>query len=308
MSNAVLTVIGLCLTALYHILMYLPGAPEAARGFALCGNVVIYFVFVKLLLDDGARSTLCKRLYAVSVITAFVNSTLSALLMQKIGTLIGTVPGNIYTALLHGAMLISMLDSTRLNPKRRAKYICGYVIWQIVFGLVFIQARLFYSWLVPASTATLCVLSFADGSLPLTGLMLLFYFCGDSKKRLAVSYPLYIIVWALLDQLHPVGALLTVLTERHPEIAVYGVIQGIMYLAENGSDPLSEILAEEWMVPVLRVSGLWNLMLLPALPVLLLWKEKKCRDLRMTFLKVYPAIVYVPYLISVLYFAKQMAF
>ena len=304
MSTAVLIVIGLCLTALEHIFMYLPDIPEPLRGLAGCGVILICFAFTQEYIRSGSRGKICKQLYFASVVTAIVNSLLPYLLMRKTGALFGTVQGNIFTALLQGAFLVGIFADTEHNAKRRRTYFVRYFIWQLAFGMLFLPLAAVsggHLGTVPAATATLCVLFFAEGSLPVAGLMLLFYACRESGRRLGIAYTLYLAVWSCLGTLLP--PLIYAQAVRHPEIAAYTMVHAFLRLLETGVSFSPMIVS----APEAPMPAVWHLMLLCALPLMLLWKERKCRDLSRAFLTVYPAVLYVPYLVYAVWYVRRLA-
>lgn len=133
----------------------------------------------------------------------------------------------------------------------------------------------------------------------LTAVMLLFYFCRESKKKLAVSYTIYCICYGLITVFDLPQHLYTAINWRLPaSIRTFGSQLITLPLSLLGFETVSS--SGDFLHSLLEINFQW--MMIFALPFLLSYNGKRGKGFKKLFYIYYPAHVYLYYLISVFLF------
>lgn len=294
MNSTILKFLALILMTIDHIGKYIPDMPIVCRWLGRLAAPIFFFCAVEGAVHTHDRKQYLKRLYRMSLLMCGCNLLLP-LVLSGYGVQGGSLEHNIFSSILQGVWVIHILEETREQPQERRRRLLRYLVYQLALIVVLVILLLIGAdTLVTILGTVLCSVFLTEGSVLLTGVMLLYYWCRDSKKKLAAAFALYAVGYGILTVFQ--------LPQR-----------GFYWLANRGSGwaDISDVLRipfdllqieTRWMAPTLLESAFlqnYQWMMLFALPLLLCYNGEKGRGWKKLFYIYYPVHIYLLYLVSV---------
>ena len=222
---------------------------------------------------------------------------------------IGRFDNNIFLSLFQGVLIISMLESTKNDSRKRTKYLLCYGGYQFILAVLSytvevndpIMAAGIDINLIPILRdwdsivfTLLGSLWHSEGPAVLTASIVLFYFCRENKKRLAVWYSAYCGLYFLIFV---------------PQMGIHffnflqrcGMSQDLVYVLSMpvnalGIPTMRIDTARSFTDSLLRINFQW--MMIFALPFMLMYNGKKGKGLGRMFYIYYPVHLVIIHIIS----------
>lgn len=222
---------------------------------------------------------------------------------------IGRFDNNIFLSLFQGVLIISMLESTKNDSRKRKKYLLGYGGYQLAMAVLSyaadvadpIAATGIEIHLIPLLSdwqrivfTLLGSLWHSEGPAVLTASIVLFYFCRENKKRLAVWYSAYCGLYFLIF-VPQMGIHFFNFLQRCglPSKLVYLLALPINAL---GIPTMRVYSAGSFADSLLRINFQW--MMIFALPFMLMYNGKKGKGFGRLFYIYYPVHLVIIHIIS----------
>lgn len=281
----------ICMT-LDHLSTYL-GAPLPLRYIGRIAAVIFFFCAAESAVHTHDRKKYLLRLYAMSLLITALSVVVPFILNGWFTRKSFSPPSNnIFTELLPGVWIIDILDSTKSDPKKRKKRFRNFILYQLATIPIWfvceitLGARLHlpeqaYMW-------PLGSLFMSEGNLWLTLLIPLFYCWRGSKKKLAVGYLTFCILYTLIT-VPQLPAHIFRFTNAHvPQLAmtVNNIFSVLGFEAMQGVVPLHESLLQYN----------FQCFMILALPLILLYNGERGKGHKRFFYVYYPAHIYLLYL------------
>lgn len=281
----------ICMT-LDHLSTYL-NAPLPLRYVGRIAAVIFFFCAAESAVHTHDRKRYMLRLYKMSLLMTILSVVVPFILNNWFTSKTFSSPtNNIFTELLPGVWIIDILDSTKSNPKKRKKRFRNFILYQlatiplwfileITVGLHLHLPEQAYCW--PLGSIFL-----SEGNIWLTLLIPLFYCWRNSKKKLAIGYLTFCIIYTIIT-VPQLPARIFWFTNAH-----------VSQLAEIVGN-LFSILGFDAMQTVMPVSESllkynFQCFMILALPLLLLYNGKRGKGYKRFFYGYYPAHIYVLYI------------
>lgn len=283
----------ICMT-LDHLSTYL-NAPLPLRYIGRIAAVIFFFCAAESAVHTHDRKKYLFRLYKMSLLMTVLSVIIPFLLGGWFTRKNFPPPANnIFTELVPGVWIIDILESTKNNPQKRKKRFRNFILYQlatipiwficeITLGNLLLLPEQIYAW--PFASLFL-----GEGNLWLTLLIPLFYCWRDSKKKLAIGYVTFCILYTLITVPQLPSRVFWFINEHFSPFAI--TVSNIF--AVMGFDAMQHIMP-------LRESLLqynFQCFMILALPLLLLYNGKRGKGHKQFFYIYYPAHVYVLYIIQ----------
>ena len=291
MTAFMLKLIALILMTCDHVQEYIPGIPIWLRWLGRGAAVLFFFCCAESAVHTHDRRAYCKRLYLMSVGMAWMDwlLPLSLSFSAPHTAPYPPIPQNIFSSLFPAAVLICILEETKLNREKRRKWLRYYLLWQLAGAVIVLACNFTDINLMPV-TALCGSFCGSEGPVPLTLLILLFYLCRESKCRLAAAYSVYCLLYGaftVLEIPQRVHSFLVIRAGGFAELLCLPLsMLGFETVFRAASLPDS----------LLHVNFQW--MMIFALPLLLAYNGKRGRPQKKLFYIYYPAHILVLYLLS----------
>lgn len=201
------------------------------------------------------------------------------------------VRNNIFAALLQGVWIIGILEDTKQDSAKRRRYLRNYVLYQLALVPVMVLTEMmFHRFDAEEIIGTLgCSVFTAEGTVVLTAQILLFYFCRNNKKKLALWYTVY---WAAY----------TLITVPQIPARVFARVAGtpLRVPVQTFFDLLGfeTMQRHSFADSLLRIN--FQCFMIFALPLLLCYNGKRGKNIKRFFYVYYPAHIYILWLCSAL--------
>ena len=297
MSGTALKIIALILMTADHIGDYIPDMPLWLRWIGRISSPLFFFCAAEGAVHTSDRRRYLKRLWQASAAMAMLEAVLPAVLSMYFRITLYDFDNNIFLSIFQGVLIISILESTKNDSRKRTKYLLCYGGYQFILAVLSytvevndpIMAAGIDINLIPILRdwdsivfTLLGSLWHSEGPAVLTASIVLFYFCRENKKRLAVWYStycaLYFLIFVPQIGIHFFNYLLAL------PINALGIPTMRIDTARNFTDSL------------LRINFQW--MMIFALPFMLMYNGKKGKGLGRLFYIYYPVHLVIIHIIS----------
>lgn len=196
MTTSQLKYTALIFMTIDHIGAFIPGTPIWLHYIGRLAAPIFFFVAVEGIMHTVNRKKYLLRLYISSVLMSaaeYVIETFCNIIVDN----------NIFASILFGTAIVYILEEFRDNRRKRNLLLLAFVCWQIVTIVLlgtFIYFDVFESTCITNLIAVILgnYLVGGEGAMYLTLAILLFYLLRDSKKRLALGYIAYCILFSAL--------------------------------------------------------------------------------------------------------------
>lgn len=294
MTTTAIKILALIFMTIDHIGEFIPGMPIAFRWLGRISAPLFFFCAAEGICHTHDKKAYLKRLYKFSLLMVMLDVILPVIIG---GT---ALFNNIFTTIFQGTLLIYLIEETKNDSRQRVKYLFGYIGWQVITLL------LYFVWESFVPVINLPVLNNADriiftalgsvtmmeGSLLLTAQILIFYFCRNSKKHLAIGYTVYCAAYfaVFVFQL-PLKALVLIANAGAPQFLIEMLRNacGIIGLQTFFS-------ARDFVHSLLYVNYQWFMFF--ALPFMLAYNGKKGKGLKNLFYAYYPLHIALLYAVG----------
>ena len=311
MSGTALKIIALILMTADHIGAYIPNMPLWLRWIGRLSSPLFFFCAAEGAVHTSNRRRYLKRLWQASAVMVLTEAVLDPLMSMYFKLRIGRFDNNIFLSLFQGVLIISMLEKTKNDSRKRKKYLLGYGGYQLAMAVLSyaadvadpIAATGIEIHLIPLLSdwqrivfTLLGSLWHSEGPAVLTASIVLFYFCRENKKRLAVWYSAYCGLYFLIFV---------------PQMGIHffnflqrcGMSQDLVYVLSMpvnalGIPTMRIDTARSFADSLLRINFQW--MMIFSLPLLLSYNGKKGKDLGRFFYVYYPVHLIILHIIGAL--------
>lgn len=199
MSGGALKLIALILMTLDHIGVFFPNSPIWFRYLGRLAAPIYFFSAAEGIYHTHDRISYLKRLYKASILMTvfeFIYSRFSGIFIEN----------NIFASILHGTILVYIIEEFRENKLKRNKLMIVYIVHQIITTIICVCINNFdtflsYDFAKIILTVLMNYLFSAEGSFYLTFAIVIFYLCRNSKKRTAVVFTVYCTIFFALTVL-----------------------------------------------------------------------------------------------------------
>lgn len=305
MSATALKILALILMTIDHIGAYIPDMPICLRWIGRIAAPLFFFCAAEGITHTRDKKSYLKRLWKMSMAMVLIESVLPPLAEMLLSVKISGFDNNIFLSIFQGTLVVYLLEESKGDKIKRAKYIFGYVWYQLALLIVYviwenfdpISALGLYGlpilcdlqrFVFTALGSVLCM----EGSIILTSVIVLFYLCRDSKKRLAVSYSIYCIAYFIifvpqlpLKAVHLMGSI----GVPYPIIQLFSTLCTLL-----GFNTIFS--AGDFTQSLLYVNFQWFMIF--ALPFMLMYNSEKGRGLKNLFYVYYPLHLVLLYTIG----------
>lgn len=309
MSGTALKIFALILMTADHIGDYIPGMPLWLRWIGRISSPLFFFCAAEGAVHTSDRRRYLKRLWQASAVMVLTEAVLDPLMSMYFKLRIGRFDNNIFLSLFQGVLIISMLENTKNDSRKRKKYLLGYGGYQLAMAVLSyaadvadpIAATGIEIHLIPLLSdwqrivfTLLGSLWHSEGPAVLTASIVLFYFCRENKKRLAVWYSAYCALYFLIF-VPQIGIHFFNFLQRCglPSKLVYLLALPINAL---GIPTMRVYSAGSFADSLLRINFQW--MMIFALPFMLMYNGKKGKGFGRLFYIYYPVHLVIIHIIS----------
>ena len=309
MSGTALKIIALILMTADHIGDIVPDMPLWLRWIGRISSPLFFFCAAEGAVHTSDRCRYLKRLWQASAAMAMLEAVLPAVLSMYFRITLYDFDNNIFLSIFHGVLIISILESTKNDSRKRTKYLLCYGGYQFILAVLSytvevndpIMAAGIDINLIPILRdwdsivfTLLGSLWHSEGPAVLTASIVLFYFCRENKKRLAVWYSTYCALYFLIF-VPQIGIHFFNFLQRCglPSKLVYLLALPINAL---GIPTMRIDTARNFTDSLLRINFQW--MMIFALPFMLMYNGKKGKGLGRLFYIYYPVHLVIIHIIS----------
>ena len=290
MTTFLLKIIAVVLMTVDHVGKFF-GLPVFMRWLGRLATPVFFFCAVEGDLHTSDRKKYIKRLYLMSLLMCGLN-ILVPFALEGYGVIVNDVEQNIFSSILQGVIVIHILEETKNNPQKDKRLtIKNYCLYQLVVTAVLLIGETVFDFDVTIVGTVLCALITTEGSILLTGVMLLYYFCRGNKKKLAVSYTVYCILFGAITVLQIPQRAVSFVTYRINE--TLGEIVSIPFQLLG----LETVFRAPTLIDsIFKMNYQW--MMIFALPLVLLYNGKKGKGFKNFFYVYYPLQIHLLCIVS----------
>lgn len=292
-----------------HIGAYIPNMPLWLRWIGRLSSPLFFFCAAEGAVHTSNRRRYLKRLWQASAVMVLTEAVLDPLMSMYFKLRIGRFDNNIFLSLFQGVLIISMLENTKNDSRKRKKYLLCYGGYQFILAVLSytvevndpIMAAGIDINLIPILRdwdsivfTLLGSLWHSEGPAVLTASIVLFYFCRENKKRLAVWYSAYCALYFLIF-VPQIGIHFFNFLQRCglPSKLVYLLALPINAL---GIPTMRVYSAGSFADSLLRINFQW--MMIFALPFMLMYNGKKGKGFGRLFYIYYPVHLVIIHIIS----------
>lgn len=205
-SIAVIKYVALLFMTIDHIGHFFPNTPIWFRYIGRLSSPLFFFAAAEGICHTHSKKDYLTRLYKLSVLLEVLKFIFRNLVGQA------NIKNNIFASIFHGTLIVYIFDNYKDNIKKRNILLALYCIWQAVTSFICAAINNGFngndsmSFILRSLKFTIFALlgnySFSgEGAFYLTLMIVLFYFCRNNKKKLAVSYIVYCIVFIAVTAL-----------------------------------------------------------------------------------------------------------
>ena len=180
--------IGLAAMVIDHVGEFIPGMPVWFRWIGRLAIPLFLFGIVEGVTHTHDKKKYLMRLYLAGVVMALVKALTG-------------VSNNIFQTFFVTACFLCILDTGK-DKSWRIKWSLYFWLWQISSYLLIMVACTFFG--INTVTTNLMPMllgsvAFSEGGLYILIEGLVFYYCRGDKKKLAISYPVWIGIFAMVN-------------------------------------------------------------------------------------------------------------
>ena len=282
-----------------HIGEFFPSAPIWFRYIGRLSSPLFFFAAAEGICHTHDKKMYLSRLYKLSVLLV----TLEVIYKRLAGVLIHN---NIFASIFHGTLIVYILEEYKEHIKKRNLLLFSYFAWQgisifICSAVMNITAGNPLSLLIsPLKRIIYAALGnylySAEGAFYLTMMIVLFYLCRNSKKRLAVGYSVYCIIYMAVTLLRIPDRLDIFSASIGLSQTMRGIISlPLDLLGLNKMDSLPGVPAAEL---AFRYHYQW--MMIFVLPIILLYNGERGNYPKKLFYIYYPLHLFILSVLSTL--------
>lgn len=312
MTTTLIKIAALAFMTIDHIGAYIPNAPIWLRWIGRLSSPLFFFCAAKSIVHTRDRKAYLKRLWTASIAMVLIESILPAFLKIYFGINIHGFDNNIFLTIFQGTLIASIIESTKNDGALRKKYLLRYAGWQCVCFIVYLLSDIYDLFaLIGIDTDLIPILDSLDriiltaagsvwnmeGSIILMLQIIIFYSCGEDKKKLAIRYTAfctgYFLVFVFQLGIKFQKALASLgLSENAAAIAM-------LPLRALGIPTMVYESADGFAASLFTVNYQW--MMIFSLPIMLLYNGKKGKGLKKLFYVYYPVHLAVLYIIAAVF-------
>ena len=119
-----------------HIGAYIPNMPLWLRWIGRLSSPLFFFCAAEGAVHTSNRRRYLKRLWQASAVMVLTEAVLDPLMSMYFKLRIGRFDNNIFLSLFQGVLIISMLESTKNDSRKRKKYLLGYGGYQLAMAVL----------------------------------------------------------------------------------------------------------------------------------------------------------------------------
>lgn len=294
MSATALKIIAVFCMTLDHMAVYLD-APLFLRYPGRFAAVIFFFCAAESTVRTHDRRKYLLRLYQMSLLMAGLSVAVPFVLGGWFTSQQFFPPeSNIFTALVPGVWLISILEDTKNAPAARKRRLLRYTLWQLASVPVWFILEIFITeplhlpdGLLPAAMGSVFL---SEGGLWLAVQIPLFYFLRGDRKKLAAGFLAYCAVYTAVFLPQIPGRMFWFVNAHFPRYSeLINNCLGMFGLsAMEQVIPLKESLLEVH----------FQCFMVLALPLLLAYNGERGKGMKKFFYIYYPAHIYALWLIQ----------
>lgn len=181
-----------------HIGEFFPDTPIWLRYIGRLSSPLFFFAAAEGICHTHDKKKYLLRLYKLSVLLI----TLEIIYSRLSGVFI---ENNIFASIFHGTLIVYILDEYKDRARKRNLLLSLYFVWQIISTFICtainnIAANDPFTLLICSLKRIIFAalgnyLGSAEGAFYLTMMIVLFYLCRNSKKKIAVGYSIYCMIY-----------------------------------------------------------------------------------------------------------------
>lgn len=295
MSGGELKLIALILMTLDHIGVFFPNSPIWFRYLGRLAAPIFFFTAAEGIYYTHDRIGYLKRLYKASILMSvleFIYSHFSGIFIEN----------NIFASILHGTIIVYIIEEFRENKVKRNKLMIVYIVHQIITALICICINnygtfLGYPFTKIVFTVLMNYLFSGEGSFYLTLAIVIFYLCRNNKKKATVVFTVYCLIFFALT-------VLKVPTNTYRLLRSMGLNRGITDMITLPFDLLGFEMSENIArasYHELAFTKYYQWMMIFSLPLILTYNGKRGEYSKKFFYIYYPLHIFILSTLSIIF-------
>lgn len=290
MTSTALKIFALILMTIDHIGACFPGTPIWLRWIGRLSAPLFFFCAAEGFYHTHDKKLYLKRLYFMSLFMVIWESLISW--SCRLAALNVHFSNNIFSSIFRVALIMYILEKTKNSISKRIKYLSLFALYLAVFSFILLSIGDPITSLGLREIPIIGDIDYilytalgvsADGSHFLLAMGIIFYCCRKSKKKLAISYSIYCVLYFLIF-----------VFDIPPRIGIYlqliGIPADIVYYLQVPFGligiPLSPFSSGDFINSLLYVNSQW--MMIFALPFMLMYNGEKGKGYKHFFYVYYP--------------------
>lgn len=281
MTTTGLKVLALIFMTIDHIAEFNVSMPNWFHWIGRLSAPIFFFCSVIGFAYTNNRKTYLLRLYilscSMSIINALINITYNYIYLSN----------NILSTLLVSCIIVAVIDILSVDLEKGVKYIIFFVLAQVLGTALAVFLNMNFNDIYFDIFCAFSVnIFFNEGGILFILLFVLLYYNKNSKRKIAFSYVVFSIIYAVLNSTNTIPYILTDLKSLNFN-KLYNVLCFIMQLFQINILPTYGM---RWFS---IINYYW--MIIFALPFILMYNSKKGKGYKYFFYIYYPLHIYFLY-------------
>lgn len=207
-SISVIKYLALIFMTVDHIGEFIPNTPIWLRYIGRLSSPLFFFAAAEGICHTHDKKNYLLRLYKLSILL----ETLKLIFTYFFGKYMDfDITNNIFASIFHGTFIIYIFEEHKNSVKKRNLFLSLYFLWQLISLLIcsaidnitgndtISSVLAMFKSIIFAALGN--YLYSAEGAFYLSMMIVLFYFCRNNKKKLAVSYIAYCMIYLTVTAL-----------------------------------------------------------------------------------------------------------